>query len=1545
MEWADSASPLAKVVVEQSEACLAVYREDPTRVEQDANNELRIAEGGYRDRQLYELVQNAVDAAREGGHRLEVRLADDTLYVANDGAPFDEQGVRAVMASDLSPKDDDRIGRFGIGFKSVRAISDGPVIHSRTASFAFDAPWAAATIRGAGFASPRYPVMRLARPIDPDPGSDAILAELMSWAATVVVLPLTRHRERVALEIRRFPEEFLLFSPHITQARFCYDDGPGGSHDRVLTCQSDGPRFEIRHGRTRRSFTVLRAMVRPTPAARADAGRLADREIVELMWAVPRPAPASLGLFWAYFPTEAQTTLAGIVNAPWKLSEDRTRLLPGAFNEQLLTEELPRLLARNMALLFDPAHPGAHLDLLPARGREARNWADEVVNQPIFDALRTRPSLPDFAGRLRLPSELRMLPDGLHADWVAEWRDCGFAPLDTWVHDDTNATPERRLKTRRLVGHDEWSSPTVAAWLESLTEDRSAEASAAAIRLAARIVRAPGASPEVVESVTSARIILLTDGSLVRPVRGRVFLRDQSGTDTAAEGTFVHDALVDLEGVREALAALGVSILDRRGELQRLLVQGPTTEADWKRVWALVRELPPETARELLTTELPAPTETSVKVQTADGRWRPIADVLLPGAIVPPDGRRDRGVLVDPRFHAPDLELLRELGAVSEPAWREGVPRESWRDAYEQAMTDLFIDAATGSKPKADSIVVEGATPPWPLALIERLSPEGQVLLTQHVLSRGVPRRWTVQHRTNRTYGTMPVIAPELWLLRRKGRLATPFGPLPPRRCVMPSDDLPDDALPVASELPSAAAIRLGVRETPADFTKDDWHTLKKIADTWLDDARRTEFYTWIPPEYRTDELVVRVGHKLESVAVENIGVTTSPVVYDGLLEARVPAMLVALEEDAARFIEHWGINDGKDLLREEIVAEEAGEPSYLVDEFPPLKLNPRLAVEDYELLLQPCTRLERLVSTPKGQVPRSIPAMRDGTRVLVTASKPAAVLRQVSEVLQLEMAPEDIDRVLRQMESARASELRARIRKAASHDPLAGLVEAVGLQELRQHVPAQALEAVEAPDEPAATDIAKLALAVHGIGILRVVRSALEERGLEPPREFSGRRREREWVTKLGLPVEWAGFPRRPVPSREVIDGPVTLPELHDYQKAVKERIRALLQGATDRERGVVSLPTGAGKTRVTVEALVEEVAAGRLGGPIVWIAQSDELCAQAAESWTYVWRAIGPAHPLVLSRLWGSNSVAEEPDGTQVVVATDAKLDSILQRSGDEYDWLRDPSVVVVDEAHTSVSPRYTRLFEWLGRSGRKRNERGRVIGLTATPFRGQSDEETERLVRRYDSNLLDVGVLGDNPYAELQSMGVLANVRRDVLRGAHIEFSEAQRAEIEETNRFPDEVAANLGRDQGRTNRIIDSILSLPPGWPVLLFAPTVENARTIAALLAFRGVPAVAVSASTEAQVRRHYIDEFRKGSIRVLTNYGVLTQGFDAPAVRAVYVCRPTFSPNVYQQMVGRGLRGPKNGGAEEVLIVDVEDNLNVFGERLAFREFERLWRE
>lgn len=1604
--WGSGRGELADVVEAQTTTCLNVYREDPSRMLEDANNEARIASGGYSTRQLEELVQNAVDAARKGGDRVEVVLRRDMLYAANNGAPFDAGGVRALMASDISAKEESEVGRFGIGFKSVLAVSEAPKIYSQSVSFGFDRGHAERVLRAAGLESHTYPTMRTAVLLDAHAASalDPTLATLMQWASTVVVIPLRDGEAHRLLSARLdlFRDEFLLFSPHVTSAALRNAHQLRASDARSLQGLGLGPdemrRLTQRQPESSRElavtdrgsgvwrltvndapvdWVVARTSHNPTGKALADGAYSAGREQVDVAYAVCLTDDRySVGEFWSYFPTSDATTLSGIVNAPWKLSDDRKHLLRGAFNEELLTQVLPPLISRAFRAFQGTDRIAAVLDAMPARGDEPRSDADDIINKPVIGYLQREPALPDGTGTLRVARELKWLGSGtlgknrpVTMAWHERWRDAG-GHLDAWVHPLTYSTAERRAKVGRLLAHpreaDEVPPAGLDLWLEDLVRDGTVEESARAIGLAAWVLdQSTGvddlvAARAIVQAVQRARIIRLETGELKAATRGRVFVKvegeDRPGVD------FVDPDLVALPGVRDGLTRLGVVLMDRTGRLHELLAvaQQPDAASEpakvWPQIWEILREIPPATAMSILREDLHCTDGRDlmlrVRLRTATGRWVTPGTAFLAGDIVPADGSRDRDFLVDPLFHRDDTDLLREVGAVEAPTRHHKlISHEAWYSDYVNAMKDHFIKGQTGSRPDPDYVIVDGEPPMWPMQILTTMSPAARAAATARILAQGLPAAWSVRHRSNASYGEKRVISPEAWFIRRYGLLATrSFGLMRPQNVVVAAEDVPADVLP-AFECDESVARALRLKKTPSEITPEDWTTLKSVADHWVgseeDDLRRAGFYAWTADSIQPDSIVVRVGHRRVPVEPKNVGVTDDDNVYAAMLEAQIPALRVADDEDIAIFVDNWSTPLGKDLLQEEVVVEVAGEPEYLTDLYPPLKL--RLEAEDRELKLQPCTRLERMIATPQGQKALSIAARRDGDTVLITASTREERLRQVSDVLDLGMTRDDIARVFDQMNEAAANQLRVKLKHAPDDDER--LLTAVGVDALRRIVPAHALEVLEnRPQETQPREIAALARAVHGVGILKQMRSSLEEANLEPPREWTGRRTTRQWVHSLGFPIEWAGFPTASRPAVEVIDGPVNLSALHDYQEHVTRNIAAMLRGVGS-SRGMVSLPTGAGKTRVTVEALVNEVNAGIVDveKPLVWIAQTDELCEQAAETWTYVWRAIGRTTAMRLGRLWASNEVPEEPGAFQLVIATIDKLDLIVDRPGEEYAWLRDASVVVIDEAHTSIAPSYTRVLEWMGRTTRGRNpsDPRPLIGLTATPFRGTgtSTVETERLVKRYDGNRLDRGAFrnADDPYGELQDMGVLARVRHQLVDGVDVHLTAADIAEIEHQKNLPPAVAARLGADLARTQRVVDAIADLPDDWTILTFAPSVENSRVLAALLSHRGIPAVSISADTEPAARRHYVKEFKAGRIRVLTNYNVLTQGFDAPKVQAVFVARPTFTPNIYQQMVGRGLRGPKNGGSEEVLIVNVRDNFAKFGELLAFNEFEYLW--
>src|SRR5258708_30141981 len=193
----------------------------------------------------------------------------------------------------------------------------------------------------------------------------------------------------------------------------------------------------------------------------------------------------------------------------------------------------------------------------------------------------------------------------------------------------------------------------------------------------------------------------------------------------------------------------------------------------------------------------------------------------------------------------------------------------------------------------------------------------------------------------------------------------------------------------------------------------------------------------------------------------------------------------------------------------------------------------------------------------------------------------------------------------------------------------------------------------------------------------------------------------------------------------------------------------------------------------------------------------------------------------------------------------------------------------------------------------------------------------------------------------------MKVLAEVEHELLEGSEIEMSESELSSFRQFERLPSTVEDKLARDTDRNNRLLQSIRCLDArvgkDWTAILFAASVTHAEVIAALLNLEGIRAAAISGKTEPGARKYYVEKFRNGEIQVIANYGVLTQGFDAPAVRDVDVARPTLSPNLYQQMIGRGLRGPLNKGKDRCLIVNVRDNLTRYGLELAFKHFETLW--
>ncbi|MFE7755419.1 DEAD/DEAH box helicase [Streptomyces sp. NPDC057429] len=1591
-QFADSSlSPVIDTVIRQSATVLRTYEVDPGLVQEHANGERRITQGGYGERQLLELVQNAADeiAAKPGG-KLHVVLTDDHLYCANEGTPVTPEGAETILRMSVSRKRGGQIGRFGVGVKSVLSVCDSPQFFSDGGGFGFgfDRDWSAAEIARVlgrqGDIGMDTPVLRMARPLDVEQerADDDVLDKLLRWATTVVRLPLlpgaaerlgrdiSGHKSRDGRVTDAFPAHFQLFSSHVGQVLLHDERFMPPARREISIERKDSHRTlrEVARGakQTIERWKVYSADYSPAGEAADSAGELHGRPVLEVSWAVPEytvrnglyTVPVGRGSFWAFFPTKYEVSLTGILNAPWKTNEDRQHLLDGSpFNRELL-QVAARLVIDTLPELMPAEDPAAYLPLLPGRTKEKLNWADDYFLRRVWEIAAERPSLPDQNGTLQVPRDLLITPADLDKEWVQIWSEYDGRPTN-WVHVSVDAsdTALRRGKMKQILDAAGKTPERVKDWLEALVSDGSAEASCHAIEILSLMVlkdqagRLRGDSLITAEA-RKARIVLTEEHGMVAPVAGEIFHRTSADT-LRDDMVYVHASISARPEMARHLHTIGIRVADAQGRFEGILDQGFDNYDNnaWANFWVLLRSAGGGLQADRIRSKVPKPLET-LRVRTLDGRYRPMRDCLLPGPVVPADGSRDKAVTVDMTFHESDKLVFRDLGLFDRPTGGYRPREEAWFQEYRQAIHDRHLRnlPSTAPRPSITRLNIEGAPTLGSLHLLPALSEEGRAAFVSALPASDISQNWQMQ------YGSiantrMAVMSPLLWVINKHGLVKTSMGLTRVPEAVGPQLKSFRAVLPVA-EIPEETARKLGMPITADDVPIRRWSKLLDLLLVSEDDAFIGRAYAQLlRVGYEFPEGVptrCRVGSSWEGRPDSEIAVAMNPVEFKELVRERLPALLVADKSDAdtaKSMIEDWGMLKVSDVISREIELVKTGRASALFEEYPTVKA--RLGQAGNNLKIQRCSEITQVMRTPTHSDRKSLTYARKGQTLLVLDSLDRLqVLQAADEEFKWGFGTAGCSQALAlQQKQEHDQTLLKRLRAVREAESIIDKIDLlIGEEALRSEFPPGLMESEihEHGAEPSSRRIAEMAFNAHGEAILRVhARDLALDFPTRAPNSFTGSSKALRFVTDLGFPDSFAGAQVPSLEPRLEIDGPSEFPALHRYQEELAQALLSLLKNPMP-QRGMLSLPTGAGKTRVTAEGVIRWIRDRTdLPGPVLWIAQTEELCEQAVQSWKFVWSKVGPEQPLVISRLWASNEATPVDGRPHLVVATDAKLDSCM--ADEDYAWLREnAALVIIDEAHTAMSKRYTRLLEQLDLTHHRTSRH--LIGLTATPYKN-NEELTRLLVQRF-GNRLDTGVFdGDLSVAikGLQQIGVLAQVKHRELPGAAIALTADERAQSEKFATLPKGAEQRLAEDHGRSQRIVDEIAAMPSDWPVLVFATSVAHAKLLAAKLGDRDIKAAAIDSTTPTNERRKQISDFRKGRIQVLTNYGVLTQGFDAPATRAVVVARPTYSPNIYQQMIGRGLRGPKNGGKENCLILNVRDNITNYGEKLAFTEFEYLW--
>lgn len=470
------------------------------------------------------------------------------------------------------------------------------------------------------------------------------------------------------------------------------------------------------------------------------------------------------------------------------------------------------------------------------------------------------------------------------------------------------------------------------------------------------------------------------------------------------------------------------------------------------------------------------------------------------------------------------------------------------------------------------------------------------------------------------------------------------------------------------------------------------------------------------------------------------------------------------------------------------------------------------------------------------------------------------------------------------------------------------------------------------------------------------------------PRRWVPGKAGALRFVAEAGFPAELAGLPADDAPPDfEFLEGRVDLKALQDFQLEVQRKLLSMLDKSG--ARAIVTLPTGAGKTRVAVDSVRDWLSRRwqkqqtGAGNTILWLAHTEELCEQAYACFREVWQASSNVSPLLLFRFWGHYtqdlaehmetllSIASRPT---VLVSTPQRIVNLLRgrvNHGDELvEGLKKTlGLIVVDEAHRAAAPSYREIINALSKA---RSEAG-VIGLTATPFRQEYSPNDPtagtRELRELFKNIIEpIDTLGENPRARLQDLGFLAipewtAIKTDTLLKAPDinDVEQLTEDQIEKIDFALKIRADNPKRRLAVLERIIE--IAARPQHQIIYFGPSVIDAECMAFMLRERGVAAAFVSGGTRDVTRRKIIADFKESKIRVLCNCEVLTTGFDAPKVTHVVMARPTVSRVLYEQMIGRGLRGPKFGGTVTCNIIDLEDNYRSDRPVLGYQAFRELW--
>jgi len=352
----------------------------------------------------------------------------------------------------------------------------------------------------------------------------------------------------------------------------------------------------------------------------------------------------------------------------------------------------------------------------------------------------------------------------------------------------------------------------------------------------------------------------------------------------------------------------------------------------------------------------------------------------------------------------------------------------------------------------------------------------------------------------------------------------------------------------------------------------------------------------------------------------------------------------------------------------------------------------------------------------------------------------------------------------------------------------------------------------------------------------------------------------------------------------------------LRAYQR---EAVDAVYQHLRERDDNpCIVIPTAGGKTPVM--ATVCKDAVGRWQGRVLIVAHVKELLQQAVDK-------LDAVAPELMPKVGVYSAGLKSRDTEHPIIV--AGVQSVYKRPEE----LGRFDLVIIDEAHM-IPPEGDGMYRTLLAGLKQINPQVRIIGLTATPFRMTSGPicAPENIL---NAVCYEIGVRELIVQGYLCPLVSKAGKEKADTSGLHVRGGEFIASEVE----------ALMDQDGLVEAACTEIIENTRERKSCLVFTSGVQHGAHVVEILARMGQSVASVFGETLDFERDRTLAAFKVGEVKYLVNVNVLTTGFDAPNIDCVAMLRPTMSPGLYYQMVGRGFR--LHPGKQNCLVLDFGGNV------------------